>query len=240
MDSLAEDGAEAADQDRRRQGIKHHGYGGMQQDARDVISAGTQPERGMLDLEQDPGQRLVDAELEGRPGPADLCPPQAAIVDIIQEVILVIEGADEPIVEHGEEGGTGRQADGQPQDSEEPSPTGGRADSRSRGGPITVNAGDDLKVAHKYQEADHDCPAAPGTRTIWIVIGPPGEPVNQAGSVRDDRSTLRNPSVRNRMTLRWVYPGSISGAAPAPCRRAGRRGRCRADSPSCTAILPPG
>ena len=93
----------AAGEDGGGQEVEGQGVRRVEGQAGGVEDERVEPAGEVLGREEQPGQRLVDAEPEGSEGPDDLGQSEAAEVAVVLEVLVVVP-VDETVVECREEG----------------------------------------------------------------------------------------------------------------------------------------
>src|SRR4029078_4902698 len=73
-----------------RQEVEDHGTERVQSEAGQMIAPGRVAPEGVLRLEKHPGKGLVNAQMAGRPGPAETGPGQALKVRIGVDVVVIV------------------------------------------------------------------------------------------------------------------------------------------------------
>ena len=99
----------ASDEQGHRQDIQDDGVGGVEEQAGQVVTSRVEFPEDILRLEEQPGQRLVNAEPERSPGPLHLGCAQTTEIGVVEEVLIVVP-IDEAVVQGGDEGGDDDQA----------------------------------------------------------------------------------------------------------------------------------
>ena len=94
----------ASDEQGHRQDIQDHGVGNVEEQAGQVVTTWVEFPEDILRLEEQPRQRLVNAEPERSPGPLHLGQPQTTEIGVVEEVLIVVP-IDEAVVQGGDEGG---------------------------------------------------------------------------------------------------------------------------------------
>ena len=100
----------ASDEQGHRQEIQDHGVGDLKEQAGEVVTSRVELAEDILHLEEQPRQRLVNAEPERTPGPLHLGCAQTTEIGVVEEVLIVVP-IDEAVVQGGDEGDKGEKRD---------------------------------------------------------------------------------------------------------------------------------
>ncbi len=206
---------EAEGQEPHHQPVQGHGLGDEQHQAGQVIPPRDEAPGRVLRLQEHPGQRLVDAQMEGGPGPAEVRPAQAPIVEVVEEIDVVVP-ADEAVPQ----GGRGRDQCGQrgqqrdrPRAATRGGPGGRRPRDRPRGRGPSGGARPPRFRVISHDDGSHHGPGSwPGT------LARPGSPGRACGSpivmghpgIPRPRGTVSTPPDRSGLVpvgRGWDDPG---------------------------------